>query len=492
MSAGFPIDAVLLIGAALLAIGVAATPAASRYRVPGLLLFMVLGMVVGDDGLGLVRFDDEVVAQNIAVVALAVILFEGGLSAPGDRLRTALAPASVLATVGVVITAAVVAFFAHHLAGLSYGTAWIVGAVIASTDAAAVFSTLRGQALPPRLSALLQLESGLNDPMAVLLTVAAVEMWRADPAPSAWVLFGVVQLGGGLLVGLAVGVAARTALRRVRLPSSSSYAVLALAIGGVAYGAAAVVGGSGFLAIYVCGLVLARKRRLVRPLRAFHEGLAGAAQGVLFLMLGLLVFPSQLPGVAWHAVMVAAALVFVARPLAVALVLPWFRFGWRPVTLVSWAGLRGAVPVVLATIPLTAGHPDGQFVFDVVFVVVVVSVAVQAPLIPWMVHRLGLEEPAAAASHADLVPIDTMQADIVELRLSATAAVVGRTLATTPMPGGSRVAMLVRDDEGFVPEGGTVLQAGDTLLVVMPPGCDPAFLDAWAVGTTPPTSGALG
>ncbi|MCU1365422.1 MAG: putative sodium/proton antiporter, partial [Ilumatobacteraceae bacterium] len=378
--------------AALLIVGVVVSGLAERFRLPGLVLFLVLGMVVADDGLGIVHFADAELAQNVAIVALIVILFEGGLSTSPQAIRRAGAPAALLATVGVVVTAAGAAAGAALAFDLPASSALLIGAVVASTDAAAVFSALRGRPMPDRVRDLLQLESGLNDPVAVMLTIGMVEVWRGHPTAFDWIEFGALHLVGGLAIGVAVGLASRWSLRRLRLPSAPSYPVLALATAALSYGIATELGSSGFLAVYLTGLVLGRERRVVKRVKVFHEALAAAAEAVLFLMLGLLVFPSRLIHVAGSAMVVAAVVMFVARPVAVALCLPWFRFDRREYAVVSWAGLRGAVPIVLATIPLTAGHPDGSLVFDVVFVTVLASLVIQAGTVGMLAKRLGFGE----------------------------------------------------------------------------------------------------
>lgn len=389
MHSSFTVDHGILLGSTLLIVGLTVSGFAQRYRLPGLVLFLVLGMVVADDGLALVHFDDARLAQNVAVVALIVILFVGGLTTEPEAVRRAGAPAAVLASIGVTVTALGAALGAALVFDLPAQSVLLIGAVVASTDAAAVFSAMRGLHLPARVGDLLQLESGLNDPVAVMLTLGMVEVWRGNPTAADWVVFLVRHVVGGLVIGVAVGVAAGVALRWARLSFASSYPVLALAVAGLSYGAAASLGASGFLAVYVAGVMLARRRRLARSLLQFHEGLATAAEALLFLMLGLLVFPSNLVHVLGRALIVAVVLMLVARPAAVLLCLPWFRLRMSEMTLVSWAGLRGAVPIVLATIPLTAGHPDGALIFDVVFVTVLVSLIVQASTIGWMAKRLG-------------------------------------------------------------------------------------------------------
>lgn len=479
MNSSFPVDAGILFGAALVVVGVVVGGVADRYRLPGLVFFLALGMVVADDGFALIHFDDTELAQNVAIVALVVILFQGGLATAPEAVRRAGAPAALLATVGVVVTAAVAAGSAALAFDLPASSSLLIGAVVSSTDAAAVFSALRRQTMPARVRDLLQMESGLNDPVAVILTIGMVEVWRGQPGPAGWIAFSLLQLVGGLAVGLTIGLGARVALRRLQLPSASSYPVLALAIAGLSYGVATEVGSSGFLAVYLTGLVLGRKRRLVRSLLHFHDGLAAAAEAVLFLMLGLLVFPSRLLDVIGPALIVAVGLMLVARPVAVALCLPWFRFNRRELTLVSWAGLRGAVPIVLATIPLTAGHPDGSLVFNVVFVAVLASLIVQAGTIGALAKRLGFAEEVSGA-HADVAVLDALVADLIELRLTSESPVLGTRLREHGLPNGARVALVVRNGQTIVPDGDLVLTADDVLLVAVAPETAPETLIAWA------------
>lgn len=479
MHSSFPVDAGILLGAVLVIVGVVVSGVADRFRLPGLVLFLIVGMAVADDGLALIHFADARLAQNIAIVALVVILFEGGLATSPAAIRRAGAPAALLATVGVAVTGAIAAGGAALAFDLPASTSLLIGAVVASTDAAAVFSALRGQTMPARVKDLLQLESGLNDPVAVMLTIGMVEVWRGDPSTGDWIVFGLLHLVGGLAVGMAVGMGARLALRRLQLPSASSYPVLALAVAGLSYGVATELGSSGFLAVYLTGLVLGRKRRLVRALLHFHEGLAAAAEAVLFLMLGLLVFPSDMIDVVGPALIVAGALMLVARPIAVALCLPWFRFNRREFAVVSWAGLRGAVPIVLATIPLTAGHPDGSLVFNVVFVTVLASLIVQAGTVGMLVKRLGFAADVPSAL-AQVAMIDDLVTDLIEVRLTARSPVVGTRLEQQVLPDGARVAFVVRDERTFVPDDGMVLAADDVLLVVVAPDTSPETLTLWA------------
>jgi cell volume regulation protein A len=467
MHVELPTDHLVLVGAALLVLGVVSAGIAERLRVPGLLLFLVLGMVLGDDGLNWISLSDAELAQGIAVGALVVILYEGGLGSDFRDVRKVAAPAVSLATLGVAVTAAVAAGAAALFLDIDTTTALLIGAVVASTDAAAVFSVLRNVGLPRRLHHLLEAESGANDPMAVLLTVGLLASWEGDVTGLDWVVFGVRQLGGGLLVGLVVGWVGAELLVRSRLTSTALYPVLGLGLGGLGYGLAAWLSMSGFLAVYVTGLtVAARAPSRRRAVRTFHQGLASTAQIGLFLLLGLLVFPSRLDEEALGAFGVAVALVFVARPIAVLVSIGWMRFTKADLALVSWAGLRGAVPIVLATFPLTEGYPDGQLIFDVVFFVVVLSVLLQGLTVAGVARRLGLEaEPDLVASMAEALPIDAPGVEVLEIEVGTSCAIVGQQLVDAPPPMDARVAVVLRGSDVIIPTGASTLEPGDRLVV---------------------------
>lgn len=480
MTAGFPVDPAILLVATLLLLGVIGSGVASRLRIPSLLLFLGLGMLVADDGLALVRFDDAALAQNIATVALVIILFEGGLGTEPAAFRTAGVPAAFLATVGVVITAGVVAATAFVVLDVEWTTALLLGAVVASTDAAAVFAALQSEPFPERTRRLLQLESGLNDPVAVLLTIGAIEVWRGDPTAWDWAAFLGTQFGVGLAVGLAIGWLGRSLLGVLSGPAASSLEVTTLALAGVSYGMAAVMGGSGFLAVYLTGVFVASARRSTRRVLHFHEGLGATAQGALFLSLGILVFPSQLIDNLGAAIILAAALIFVARPLAVFAVMSWSRTPVARMVVISWAGLRGAVPVVLATIPFTAGHPDGPLIFDVTFVVVVLSVALQGTTVGPLARRLGVVDTGASAVRPEIVAVDAHDADLIEITVLAGSRLESARLRDVPPPGGSRIVVVHRNDASLIPDGETMLAAGDALLVITPKTCDLDQMEEWS------------
>lgn len=489
MSAGLAIDPALLLASGLLIAGVMVAGLIQRLQVPGALLFLALGMLVGEDGLGL-QLDDLQLVQNLGVVALIIILFEGGLTTKPTDLRRAVLSGGAMATVGVLVTAGITGLGVLLLLDVHPLTALLLGAIVASTDAAAVFSTLRTTRLPPRLAAVLKFESGANDPFAVVLVIGLVELWREAPTAAEMLAFGAAQLIGGLVVGGMVAAAGTWLLRRVRLPAEGLYPVLAFAVAGLSYALAARVGGSGFLAVYVCGIVIgAQVRRRRRGIRDFHEGLANAAEIGLFLVLGLLVTPTELPGVVVPGLAVAAVLTFVARPVATVLCLAPARHPIRDQALVAWAGLRGAVPIVLSTFPLIAGYPNANVIFNVVFFVVLVSTLVQGATVGPVASWLGVTTDRPSwAPVAEALPIDEVEADIVEVILTADLPVVGQAVRDVPLGPGMLLATLVRDEKVVVPRGDTILADGDLLLVVVQdPELSAERVTAWARGELRPS-----
>jgi potassium/hydrogen antiporter len=454
--------------------------------VPGALLFLGIGMLVGDDGLNLVSVHDPGFVRDVGIVALLLILFEGGLTTKPTDLRLAAVPGLLLSTVGVVLTAAVTGLGVWLLLDVDVVTAGLIGSVVASTDAAAVFSMMRTTPLPRRVSAVLRIESGANDPIAVMLTVGLlVTLEEGAVGPGAWLVFALVQLLGGGVVGALVGLGGSWLLRRIELGVEGLYPVLALAIGGIAYGIASVAGASGFIAVYLAGLLIGglvpRHRRSVL---GFHEAMANAAEVGLFLLLGLLVFPSRLPSVALAALGVAAVLILIARPLAVRLCTLGARLSWREHLVIDLAGLRGAVPIVLATFPFTAGIPGGDVLFDVVFFVVLVSVLAQGTALLPAVRRLGLEDDQPAwAPVAEALPLDRIDVDLVELFVSDDLALANRRLRDMPELTATLVAAVVRDHRVSIPTGDTLVLPGDVLLLTSSRDGDVVDrITAWARG----------
>jgi cell volume regulation protein A len=466
------VDPLVLAVSALLLAAVITSAFAARLgnlvRIPGALLFLGLGMLVGDDGLGLVSLSDSELVRDIGIVALLLILFEGGLTTKPSDLRLAAIPGLLLSTVGVALTAGITALGVWLLLDVDLLTAALLGAVVASTDAAAVFSMMRSTPLPRRVSALLRIESGANDPIAVMLTVGLIATLQDGPSgPGAWLAFAATQLFGGVAIGAVVGGAGVWLLRRIDLGIAGLYPVLAAAVGGLAYGSAATLGASGFVAVYLAGVLLgALVPRHRRGILGFHEAMANAAEIGLFLLLGLLVFPSRLPAVAVAGLAISAILVLVARPFAVWVCTLRSGLGWRERTVVGWAGLRGAVPIVLATFPLTEGVPGSAVLFDVVFFVVLLSVLLQGTTLQALVRRLGVEDARPAwAPVAEALPIEDLGVDLIELTVTADLAIVGRALREVGAPGPGRVMAVVRRDRVLVPSGETRLLDGDVLLL---------------------------
>ena len=391
----------------LLVMTVLAGSLSSKFGLPALLGFLALGMLAGSEGPGGINFSDYGLAQGVGVLCLVFILFSGGLDTEWRQVRGALTPALLLATVGVVISAAVVAGAAVLLLNFTPMQGFLLGSVIASTDAAAVFAVLRSRDMPlsNEVQSLIELESGSNDPMAIFL-VAATVLLMTVPETSAWSLapaFG-IEMAVGAGIGLAVGVAFPMLLRVARLHVGGLSLVVSIAAALLSYGLAGLLGGNGFLAAYVAGIVAgAREFPDKRTVLLFQDGLAWLAQVVMFLTLGLLVYPTDLPGVVGPGIAVTAVLMLVARPLSVFVCLaPFRRYEWRAKLFVSWAGLRGAVPIVLATFPIVAGIAGAQAIFNIVFFVVLVSTIIQGPTLGWLARRLRLDAQPGATPAAPL------------------------------------------------------------------------------------------
>lgn len=462
---------VLAVGLLIL-VSVLANRISDRLGVPTLLVFLGVGMLAGSDGLGGIYFDDPASANLIGVFALAFILFSGGLDTDWRRVRTVAGRAAGLATVGVMITAGIVGLFACLVLDFSVIEGLLLGAIVSSTDAAAVFSVLRsrGVGLKGHIGPLLELESGSNDPMAVLLTIGLIQIITGQEiSVLATVGLFVVSLVGGLAVGLALGYLASQLLNRLRLEYEGLYPVLSMSLVLVIFGLAETLKCNGFLAVYVAGIVLgSRDVRLKRFLTKFHDGLGWLMQILLFLTLGLLVFPSQLPDVALPASLVALVLMFVARPLAVYLMLLKSRFTWAERTLVAWTGLRGAVPIVLATYPFLAGFEKSGMLFDIVFFVVLLSALLQGKTLMIVARWLKVDEPLVARpkNPIEFEKREGVRSESREIEIPAEAAVVDSPVSSLGLPSGVLIVIIRRDDAFLVPRGDTCVKAFDTLTLL--------------------------
>lgn len=470
----FLIDQLILIGGILLLIGILSSKFSARLGLPVLVLFLAIGMLAGEDGIGGIEFDSYVVAHAIGTLALGVILFDGGLQTRVPALRAAWKPAGLMATIGVLVTAAVTGVAAWLVLDTSPLIGLLLGSIVASTDAAAVFAVLRSQGvhLRPRVSATLEIESGSNDPMAIFLTIGLLQVLTgaAEFGFDLLTLF-ILQMGVGALCGLGFGWLAVLIINRINLAAMGLYPVLAGACGLLAFGVAASLQGSGFLAIYLAGIVLGNSRMVFqRGTFLFMDGLAWVGQIAMFVVLGLLSTPSDLITVAGPALLVSAALILIARPLAVVPLLLPFGYSRQEHVLISWVGLKGSVPIILATFPLMFGLPQGALIFNVVFFVVLVSATLQGWTLPLLATRLGLQEPnpGPAQVSLELVSLHKLSAGIIDYALAETSPWVGRTVRDLALPEGALVALISRGATLVAPRGSTRLEAGDHLFVIAP------------------------
>lgn len=471
----FVVDQILLVSGVLLLLGIFASKFAVRLGVPVLVLFIIVGMLAGEEGPGGIAFDHYALAHGIGTVALCVILFDGGLRTSRRSLSLVWKPAGLLATLGVFITSVITGLAAAWVLKVPLMEGILLGSIVGSTDAAAVFSILRakGLHLEDRLASTLEVESGSNDPMAVFLTVGLIEvlMGRMSPGFGMLGLFA-LQMGVGLGAGIAVGWVAVHLINRINIHSAGLYPLLTGACGILSFGVAAALGGSGFLAVYVAGIWIGNNRTVFqRGTLLFHDGLAWLGQIVMFIVLGLLCYPSELLKVAGPGLLIAVVLILVARPISVMPILALFGFKFREMVFVSWVGLKGAVPIVLATYPLLFGHPNGSLIFNVVFIVVLVSAITQGWSLPAVARLLGLQqdgrpEPAMSLEITSLREVD---ADIIGYHLDDDSRAAGKMVNQLALPDGMVIAIISREETLIPPRGSTPLCAGDHIFVVMRP-----------------------
>ncbi|MEV6950871.1 potassium/proton antiporter [Streptomyces sp. NPDC051183] len=462
------LNELLLVCSLVLLVAVAAVRVSSRSGLPSLLIYLGIGIAIGQDGIGNVVFDNAELTQVIGYAALVVILAEGGLGTKWKEIKPALPAAIVLSLVGVAVSVGVTAAGAHYLVGLEWRQALLIGAVVSSTDAAAVFSVLRKVPLPARVTGVLEAESGFNDAPVVILVVA---FSTVGPVDDWYVLLGKIalELSIGAAIGLAVGFLGSYGLRHVALPASGLYPIAVMAIAITAYAAGAMAHGSGFLAVYLAAMVLGNAKLPHWPAtRGFADGLGWIAQIGMFVLLGLLVTPHELVNDFWPAVIIGLVLTMVARPLEVFVSLLPFRLPWQEQALMSWAGLRGAVPIILATIPMVSGIEGSERVFNIVFVLVVVYTLVQGPTLPWLARKLKLGDTDEAASDLGIesAPLEKLRGHLLSFAIPAASRMHGVEVSELRLPPGASVTLVVRDAKSFVPLPSTVLRRGDELLVV--------------------------
>ncbi len=474
-STGFALDDLtlaLLVGSVVLVVAVAAVRLSVRSGLPSLLIYLGIGLILGEAGFG-IQYENQQLTQVLGYSALVLILIEGGITTRWSGIRRSVGPAVALATVGVAVSVLVVGVAAHVLIGWTWQIAFLVAAVLASTDAAAVFSVLRRVPLPRQISGVLEAESGFNDAPVVLLVTAIAAGMAPGATPEPWwqvVVLAVLELAGGAVIGLAIGWGGARLLRLVASTSSALFAIGVVSVAVLAYAVSASLHTSGFLACYLAALVLGNLRLPHRPaVLGFATAIGWLAQIGLFVLLGLLANPGRFVDVLVPALVVGAALLLLGRPLSVlASCLP-FGMSWRTQAFLSWAGLRGAVPVVLATVPATVGTPGVSWLFDLVFVLVVIFTIVQAPVLPWVARRLGI---ATAHHRVDLnvetTPLDELGAELLEIDIGPGSRIAGVRVFELRLPLGANVALVVREGASFVPRDNDVLRHGDQLLVVAP------------------------
>lgn len=462
------LNTALLVGAGVLIVAVLAVRLSSRAGLPSLLLYLGIGAALSASGL--IPFEDFDVAQSVGIAALVIILAEGGITTRWQTIRPRLPVALSLATVGVGVSVAVVALVAHYLLLFPWQLAVLCGAILSSTDAAAIFSTLRRVPITARLTGTLEAESGINDAPVIILVLLV-----SEPAADMSIIEGVGLLGFELVVGAAVGGlvgwGGAVMLRRAALPASGLYPIAVMTCTVLAYAAAASLHASGFLAVYLAALVLGNSALPHRTVtRGFVEALAWVAQIGLFVVLGLLVVPiDSLDERLWQALVIGVVLTFLARPISVLVAATPFRVPWREQAFLSWAGLRGAVPIVIAILPVVAGVEGSQPLLEVVFVLVVLFTLIQSPTLPWVARRLGVSETTETRElTVEVAPLDRVGAELLQLRIPVASRLHGVEVAELRLPRGALVALVVRDDESIVPSPTTGLRTGDELLVVVP------------------------
>jgi len=464
------LDSFVLVGAAVTLLAILAVRVSSRAGLPSLLVYLLMGVALGESGVG-VAFDDAQLAHALGFLALAVILAEGGLTTSWREVKPSMRLGASLATIGVSVSVAVVAVGAHFLLGLPWELAVLLGAVTSPTDAAAVFSVLRVVPLPKRLTGALEAESGLNDAPTVVLVTLISSGAVGEYGLLATVGIVAAELVGGVALGLLCGHGGAWVMRRAALPSSGLYPLAVLTLCFLAYGTATAVHASGFAAVYVGALVLGNSELPHRAAtRSFAEGVAWLAQIGLFVMLGLLLSPGRITlETVGLAIAAGLILTFVARPISVVVSAVVAPMGRRDLAFLSWAGLRGAVPVVLTTIPLAEGVEDSERLFDLVFVMVVLYTLLTGPTLPWVARVLKVvrrSEPRGLDVEA--APLERIAADLLQVTISPVSRMHGVEVGELRLPVGASLSLVIREGQIIVPEQRTTLRHGDDLLVVTP------------------------
>jgi len=467
------IDYLLLIGSVLVLISIVFAKLLDNIGLPTLLLFIGVGMLAGSEGFGGIYFDDPSLAQSIGIISLIFILFSGGLETNWTESKHIAIPAFTLATLGVLLTAIIIALFVMLIFDTTFLWGLLIGSIISSTDAAAVFSILRvgNIGLKGKMRPLLELESGSNDPMAVFLTISTIELLLLpEKSFLGLTLVFVFQIGLGIILGFGGGKIMAYLVNKLKFFYEGIYPVFALSLAIMIYSLTAVVGGSGFLAIYIAGIILGNiqfvhKKALIR----FFDGLAVLSQIAMFLTLGLLVFPSRLVEVFGFGLLLSGILIFIARPLSVFITMLPFKFSFKEKLFTSWVGLRGAVPIILATFPLLMGVENSLLIFDLVFFIVLTSSLIQGWTINPIAKLLSLSAPLKRKYQA---PIEFSSrndddTDLIEFIVPFGSNMAGKQIVDLNFPEDSRIILVVRDEKNIVPSGGTIIEEGDILSILV-------------------------
>ncbi|TVQ79033.1 MAG: potassium/proton antiporter [Bradymonadales bacterium] len=465
------LESIVTIASVLLIVSVVISKAFGRFGIPGLLLFLVIGMIAGSQEFLAVELDYAGFAQTIGIIALCFILFSGGMDTLLAEVKPVIKEGFLLSSIGVLGTALLVGGFGYFVLDFRWLEAFLLGAIVSSTDAAAVFSVLRQNSLSlkAKLKPLLEFESGSNDPMAVFLTVGLVGLLLTPEATNwglVWVFF--KQMSLGAIAGILIGRLSVEFINRLDLEYDGFYPVLMVAMVGLCFGGTSYVGGNGFLAVYLMGLILGNRNFVHKAsLMEFHDSLASIMQILMFLSLGLLVFPSQLLPVMAEGLLISAFLIFVGRPIVVFICLHFFGYGWREKLFVSWVGLKGAVPIVLATYPLLAGVAEASRMFHLVFFIVLTSIILQGMSIKPVARLLKLAETYRPRIRYPFQfrPHKNLKSELIELDVKPESSVVGTQVFQLGLPENSLIVLLSRLDDFFVPTGSTRLEAGDRLLI---------------------------
>jgi cell volume regulation protein A len=444
-----------------------------RFGIPTLLLFLILGMLAGSDGIGRIEFSDYALSQSLGIFALVYILMAGGMETEWKNIRPVLKEGILLSSLGVILTATAIGLFAHWLLGLSLVESLLLGAVVSSTDAASVFNLLRtsGIGLKGQLKPTLELESGSNDPLAVILTVSFIGMIGSSHTDLVAQLGSVIwQIMVGIFMGIVLGKLILQLMNKINLEYDGLYTVIILATGIFIYSSTELVKGNGFLAVYIAGVHMGNryfvhKKSIIR----FMDGLGWLMQIVMFITLGLLVYPSQLQEIVVPGLIFSLFLIFIARPIGVLISLSFSKFNWRERIFISWVGLRGAAPIILATFPLTAGVPNSSLIFNLVFFTVLTSLLIQGSSLKYVAKLLRLDKPIAKKSLYPFEFINRENSDsrLEEFLLPMNSPIHGKTIRELQIPEDALITMIVRGENFIVPTGRTTVESLDLLLILV-------------------------